>query len=267
MKKNDVDSRYWDTILDNQRTSLRVECWRQYMKMVYKRLMDSWFQNGSVLTLKTDLFEEAFTVHSLLPEMPDGSVGLDYSLRIASAARDRIRKKAGGFHTLVCDLRHLPFRSDCFDQILSPSSLDHFNGKNEIDEAISELCRIMKPGGILILALDNPHNPVVWIRNHLPFSWLNRTGLVPYYVGPTCTDSEAIEKLRAAGMEVTNSTAVAHAPRLPAIWLSMLAEYLHSPRLGDWLYRYFRMWDVLEKWPFRKQTGYYIALRAVKCRK
>jgi SAM-dependent methyltransferase len=152
------------------------------------------------------------------------------------------------------------------EQILSPSSLDHFRTESEIDDAIRELCRILKPGGVLILALDNPHNPVVWIRNHLPFQWLNRIGVVPYFVGPTCTMKEAKEKLRAAGMDVTDYAAVAHAPRLPAIWLSMVAQAVRSKRLEDILSQTFAWWEFLAKWPVRFRTAYYIALRAEKCR-
>jgi SAM-dependent methyltransferase len=236
------------------------------MKSVYSRLMRTWFPVSSGRTLKTDLFEEAFTSHSLLPEMTSGSVGLDYSIRIAIAAKARLRNEPVNSHLVVCDLRHLPFQSNSLEQILSPSSLDHFRTESEIDDAIQELSRILKPGGILILAMDNPQNPVVWVRNHLPFTWLNRIGIVPYYVGPTCTVKEAAEKLRAAGMEVTNQAAVAHAPRLPAIWLSMLAQAARSKTIGDWLSRSFDWWEFLGNWPMKFQTAYYIALRAQKCR-
>src|SRR5262249_1881674 len=147
--------------------------------------------------------------------------------------------------------------------ILSPSSLDHFDGKEHIQRAISELCRVLKTNGTLILTLDNPHNPLIWLRNALPFSWLNRIGLVPYYVGPTCTIKEARVFLQSAGLEVMEWTAIAHVPRVPAIWLSMLEQKLESRALRVILKKSFAAWEILQKLPTRYLTGYYIALKAI----
>jgi hypothetical protein len=64
-----------------------------------------------------------------------------------------------------------------------------------------------------------------------PFVWLNRCGLVPYYVGPTYGRAEGRARLEAPGFAVTDVTAVAHAVRAPVIWLIALAEYLTAPPL------------------------------------
>jgi SAM-dependent methyltransferase len=258
---------YWDHTFEEGKESLRLDAWRKYMTSVYSRLTEAWFKQGSNSPiLKTDLFEEACTEYSLMGEMGSDGIGFDHSLQIARAAKNKLRTKEATCSVLVCDLRNLPFRTGCLEKILSPSSLDHFSVQQDIDKSLQELGRVLIPGGVLILALDNPHNPVVWVRNHLPFAWLNRVGLVPYYVGPTCTLPQAEAKLQTAGFEVTDCTAVAHVPRAPAIWLVMIAEMLKSKRLGEWLSRGFGWWDVLQRWPLRYRTGYYIALRAVRCR-
>lgn len=257
--------RYWDLIASNNRERLKLDCWREYMKLVYSRLIHAWFpQSKSCFSMKTDLFEEAFTTYSLLPELGTGALGMDHSFEIVRSAKERLLERSRVLNLVVCDLRNLPFRSESIQQILSPSSLDHFKSKKEIVRAIEELSRVLKPGGVLILTLDNPQNPIVWIRNALPFSWLNRIGLVPYYVGPTCTVNEAKQQLQSAGLSVTECTAVAHVPRAPAIWLSMLEQKIGSKMLRLVLNRCFEAWEVLQNLPLRYRTGYYIALRATK---
>ena len=58
-------------------------------------------------------------------------------------------------------------------------------------------------GGTLLITLDNGRNPLVALRNLLPFSLLRRLGLVPYYVGPTLGPTQLIDYLRAAGFAVS----------------------------------------------------------------
>ena len=232
------------------------------MKWVYETLMSRWFEPAeSRIALKTDLFEEACSRYPVLPSLGNHGIGFDYSLQIARNAKKNNRD----FSMLVCDLRKLSFHSSTLDQILSPSSLDHFSVESEIDIALAEIGRVLKPNGVLIISLDNPQNPIVWIRNHLPFSWFSRIGLLPYYVGPTCNAGVAKEKLRKAGMEVTHCIAVSHVPRAPAIWLVMFAEAIGSTRMGDWLSKHFEKWEVLRRFPTSFFTGYYVAIRAVKC--
>ena len=263
MKSENPSPQYWDQLFEKKKEDLRLSAWRKYMKSVYSRLMSTWFetQNGAT-TLKTDLFEEASSEHSLLSEFESG-FGVDNSVHIALAARAMSPDQFCN-RLIVCDLRNLPLRSESFHQILSGSSLDHFSLRTDIGKALKELSRVLIPGGILILTLDNPHNPAVWIRNALPFAWLNRIGLVPYYVGPTCRLNEARKLLENAGFEVMETTAVAHVPRAPAIWCVMVAEKLRTKKIGDWLSRHYESWETLQRFPFRYITGYYIALRARK---
>jgi len=123
---------------------------------------------------------------------------------------------------------------------------------------------VLGPGGTLVLTLDNPHNPVVWLRNHLPITWLNRSGLVPYYVGATYGLAEGRCQLEAAGLVVTDVAAVAHAPRAPAIAIAALTGRLRSRRLAGWLVGALRACEALGGWPTRYLTGYYLAFRAEK---
>jgi hypothetical protein len=127
-----------------------------------------------------------------------------------------------------------------------------------------EIARILAPGGVVVITLDNPRNPLVWLRNHLPYAWLHRIGLVPYYVGHTYGPRQARARIEALGLRVTEVTAVAHVPRAPAIWLAAAAGRLARPERAAGLARTFARFESLESWPTRYWTGYYVALAARK---
>ena len=66
---------------------------------------------------------------------------------------------------LKMDGRHLGFRSDTFDVAYSLSSIEHFGGLPGAEAAVDEMVRVLKPGGILVLATEymlggTPHDEV-----------------------------------------------------------------------------------------------------------
>jgi SAM-dependent methyltransferase len=235
------------------------------MRRVYLRLVKLWFlHDNSGYVLKTDLFEEAISPHDLLPDLGPRSLGIDTSSVVVGAARERLRKRGVESGLVIADLRQLPLRPRSVEQILSGSSLDHFVSKTDIAKSLDELAEVMTNGGVLVITFDNLHNPVVWVRNHLPFFWLKRLGLVPYYIGATYKREEARHQLEAAGLTVTNTTAVVHSPRVLAIGLVALAECLGWTWLGSLVSRCLDRFEILESWPTRYLTGYYLAFRAEK---
>jgi SAM-dependent methyltransferase len=258
-------SRYWDGVLGATLDARPIEPWRAYMRNVYVGLMRRWMPSSrSGPSLKTDLFEEAVTDHELLSELGPGSVGLDCSPAIAANAHRRLEASGRGLRFVVGDVRHIPLRGEVVARILAGSSLDHFPDKGDIEVSLRELARVLAPGGTLVLTLDNPHNPVVWLRNRLPITWLHRAHLVPYYIGATYSLAEGRSHLEALGFIVTDIVAVAHAPRAPAIVLAALAGRLRWPRVSGWLGRVLTAFESLERWPTRYRTGYYLAFRAEK---
>jgi SAM-dependent methyltransferase len=256
---------YWDHIVEETRCGAPIDAWRAYMRQVYKCLIQDWLPAAATgRGLKTDLFEEAVTPHHLLPDLGPGSIGVDGSPAVVRAAGERLTAE-GELHLLVVgDLRRIPLRSGSVMRILAGSSLDHFLNKVDIATSLAELARVLAPGGTLVVTFDNPHNPVVWLRNHLPFTWLNRLRLVPYYVGPTYNRTEARHRLEALGLTVTDVTAVVHVPRAPAIWLVAVAECLGWALLEALVARIFDGFESLERWPTRYRTGYYLAFRVEK---
>jgi hypothetical protein len=76
--------------------------------------------------------------------------------------------------------------------------------------------------------------------------------------------AEGRVQLESLGLTVTDVTAVAHAPRAPAIWLVALAERLNAARSQRLLGRALTAFERLGHWPTRYRTGYYLVFRATK---
>jgi SAM-dependent methyltransferase len=232
------------------------------MRRVYLRLIQAWLPGGAAAGLKTDLFEEAVSQEGLLADLGSGSVGMDGSYAIARAARGRL---AGSSHRFVVgDLRAVPFRSEAFGQLFSGSSLDHFTDKAELARSLQELSRVLAEGASAIVTLDNPHNPIVALRNRLPFAPLHRLGIVPYYVGATLNRNEGVSSFTAAGFLVTRTTAVAHAPRILAIRAITLCERRGATRAAARIGQILDLCELLERLPTRWWTGYYLAYKLEK---
>jgi len=265
MKTQDLGSTYWTDILAEQSEVAPLDSWRAFMRHVYLRLLDSWIgaapRSGG---LKTDLFEEAVTDHSLIPHMGTQTVGIDCSLGVVHAARRRLAKRDQQALLVVCDLRRLPLKSGAMRYVLSGSSLDHFRHVKDIATSITELNRVLALGGPAIITFDNPHNPVVWLRNRVPFAWLRRAKLVPYYVGCTPTRRLAYRMLTDAGFEILDVTAVVHAPRVLFICLIGLFEKLHWKLAIRATSSALAAFEHLQRLPTRFVTGYYLAYRLRK---
>ena len=76
-------------------------------------------------------------------------------------------------------MRHLPFAQGAFDGIVSNSTLDHFQSLDDLLVSLKELFRVLRPGGQMILTLDNLSNPIILLRNWLPLRLLKRLKIVP----------------------------------------------------------------------------------------
>ena len=113
----------------------------------------------------------------------------------------------------MADVRQLPFSKASFDTVFSDSTLDHFDSEAGIRDALLELHRVLRPGGTLLLTMDNPVNPMVWLRNLSPGFWM-RLGIVPYAVGATASVRHLTRLLEQAGFDVPAAEAIMHVPRV-----------------------------------------------------
>jgi SAM-dependent methyltransferase len=211
--------------------------------------------------LKTDLFDEVAgrgIVHSLLAS---GILvtGIDVGPGIVAEAAAR----NAGLKAVVADVRSLPFTEASFDVVFSGSTLDHFESVADIQTALGELRRVLRPGGTLILTLDNPVNPLIWLRNGPLLGLLRRVGIVPYQVGVTLGPRALRKTVQAAGLDVVEMAAVMHCPRVLAVALAGPVSRMR-PEWQDWFLRHLQTWERLARWPTRWLTGHYVAVLAVK---
>jgi hypothetical protein len=123
---------------------------------------------------------------------------------------------------------------------------------------------VLRPGGSLLLTLDNRANPIVAIRNALPLPWLRRLRLVPYPVGVACGPGRLGGLLTAAGFEIDQRTAIMHAPRIAGVAAAAAVDRWLGELGKRRLLRALDVWERLGRLPTRDLTGYFIAFRATK---
>lgn len=101
-------------------------------------------------------------------------VGLDNDPRILEQAKKWVGEKSN-IRLLVGDVTKLPFDNESFDKIILSEVLEHVPDESR---ALSEIYRVLKPGGILGITVPN-HNypflwdPLNWIREHLGLGHFN----------------------------------------------------------------------------------------------
>jgi len=250
----------WDAVVRAWRDSRGHRFLRRYSDAVNADLLRRWLGGASaVRVLKTDLFDEAVGdgLYPVLRSLAPTVVGIDVSPDVAAAARSHYPD----FEAEVADVRALPFADATFDAVVSNSTLDHFDSLADVRAGIAELRRVLRPAGLLVVTLDNPVNPLVALRNRLPFEPLNRLGLVPYFVGATCGPRKLGALLREEGFAIERMDAVMHFPRALARAAAAVAR---DAAEGNGLLRAVRTFERLQGTPVRYVTGQFVAALAVK---
>jgi len=234
--------------------------WREHSDAVNLALIARWLGGGTGgRALKTDLFDEAVGrgLCADSREHVPGILGMDLSLDVARRARNG----TPGLMTAAADVRSLPFADGAFATVLSISTLDHFESTAEITASLREIRRVLGPGGVLLLTLDNPANPKIRLRNALPWSVLRRTGVVPYFVGKSIGRGRLERELAGAGFTVLRVGAIVHCPRVLAVTASRLPVF-SSPRARHRLLATLERFEALERWPTRFLTAHFTAVLA-----
>ena len=255
---NKVD---WDEAASSFAGEGRHELWRRYSDRVNSALLEAWLpERGMQRLLKTDLFDEA-TAEGLYPLLAKFSSRVD-GVDIAATAVEAAARRYPELKTRQADLRDLPFEDQAFDCVVSNSTLDHFHERADIHRAVQELYRVTRPGGHLVITMDNVQNPLVWLRNHLPQPWLQELGLVPYFVGRSLTRSGLVDTLEQAGLDIIECDAVMHCPRVISVArATKIQERGDVQRQQRYLDR-LQAWERLRALPSRYFTGHFIAVKA-----
>lgn len=251
----------WDGLVAAWPGTRRDGLLRAYSDEVNTALLRRWLPPvGGRRVLKTDLFDEAVGrgLFPTLGALDATVVGVDVSPATAGSARARY----AALRATAADVRRLSYADASFDVVVSNSTLDHFESVADIETALGEIRRVLVPGGVLLVTLDNPRHPLVALRNALPAGPLRRLRLVPYEVGATCDHRRLASLLERAGFAVTHRHAVMHVPRVVAA-LPAFAFGRWGP-LDRWFLRLLRAAEGCARLPSRYVTGQFIAVRAVR---
>lgn len=264
-----MSGEYWDSVLAAHKDSAKFELWRLPIYEEYERLIDQWCRTRRLKhVLKTDLFEEATAAPGLvgfLKQKVECLVGIDRSCECIVQARKKLGQ--GDSHPTIfvcCDIRHLPFRPDFFDLVISNSTLDHFTAKKHIVHSLKEIWSATKTGGILILTLDNPLNPLILFRNALPYRLLKALRLIPYFMGLLVTRQELLRIMKSVGFKVLTSGYISHCPRIAVVGIENILVKMFKPSFFEDFIKIMDRFEALRELPTKSLTAQFIMISATK---
>ena len=266
MKSEDSTSsaKYWDCVAETGKPEVTNELWRKHADFLNTRLLDRFLPVSGDFehALKTDLFDESLG-QGLFPALSLRSKavsGLDISINVVRYARVRHNGCLG----INADILDRPFSEQSFDLIVSTSTLDHFSSDGDIAAALDTLAKMLKPGGHLIWTMDNPANPVVWLRNTLSRRFGAMGSLVPYQMGRTWSLKRMARSAGRIGLEVQESCRMMHCPRALVIQYLKLLKRLRKDTSGTNSLNLLRALETLESLPTSRFTGYYNVIHATR---
>lgn len=228
---------------------------------VYVDLIRRWTLGRRDQTiLKTDLFEEAFGEDYLLPGLfPEARMACGMDSARSTARRAALRHESLAGRVAVMDARSPAWGVGRFDLIISTSTLDHFEGRGEFVQSVEALAELLRPGGLLILALDNPLNPLY----HLLRAFSRRRAS-PYPLGYTPDFGTLCRDLRACGLELGESAWVLHNPRGLSTLLFVGLQKLLGKKADVLIAACLRVFELLGRLPTRRYTACFQSVAAHK---
>lgn len=167
---------------------------------------------------KTDLWDEARNTRILNWAAERGARAFGSDLSYPTARRAATGFRPGKLGATGGDVRALPFRDGSFDAVYSMGTIEHFD---ETEQAVAEIFRVLRPGGIAIVGVPNRWDPFL---RPLLVAFLDRFGLYGYGFEKSYSRRALREMLERHGFEVTAETALLFIPG----WLRMLDLACHS---------------------------------------
>ncbi len=259
------DARRWDSIAERLHDGLWMDpVLADHYRQVHLDMCARWAPSTThPRILKTDVFAEAVCPQRAFSWdiAGDGQlVAFDISAHLTTQAHTHA-SALGHADTVyvVADTRRLPFADDAFDLIVSDSTLDHFRDIPDIAIALQEMARVLRPGGTLIITLDNPRN----CTQPLLKLWL-KLGWAPFYIGRTLPRKALIEALEDARLRVIESDTLLHHLRFfTKSGLRMMRRVI--PHRAEGIGRsMLRATERLGRLSTREQTALFVAACAIK---
>ena len=168
-------------------------------------------------------------------------LGLDLSEDLLAKARSRL----AGFENVTLDqgnAEQLPYEAQTFDTVYGSSVLHHL----DLDTALREVHRVLRPGGRLIFAEPNILNPQVALMFHL--------GLTKDYFGVS-PDELAFSRFRArAALQRAGFRQISVEP----------FDFLHPATPGRWLDFVAALGRRAERIPFLREIAGSLIIEAAR---
>jgi tRNA (uracil-5-)-methyltransferase TRM9 len=139
-----IQQKIWETIAEGWSS------WRQAPLKEVEILAKEW-KAGSVLDIGCG------NGRNLIPFAMAGfdCHGIDFSRRMIDLARGHFKRKGLDAEFRVASATRLPYRANTFDYCISVAVFHHLESEKERAKALSEMKRVLKPGGRALITVWN----------------------------------------------------------------------------------------------------------------
>lgn len=203
---------------------------------------------------KTDLWDEAKNTRILKWAADQGAevYGLDISFPVVKEALNLFQRSRLAHGIIVSDLREVAFADESFDCIYSMGTIEHFR---EYTQALQEMYRVLKRGGIAIVGVPNKWDPFL---RPVMVTFLNLWNLYGYGYEKSFSTRALECLLRDVGFEILDRNGILFMPGS----LRMLDLFVHVkwPKASPLLAPLIRPFAYLyRRFPSLRRHGYLIA--------
>ena len=131
--------------------------------------------------------------------------GVDFSARMLTLARKYSKKFGFAVDLSLADVGSLPYPGETFDWAISVATYHHIKGAEKQRAALTELRRVLKPGGEAFITVWNHWQPRFWFKSkEVAVPWRKKSQtLYRYYYLFSYAELEKLVKQ--AGFEVLKS--------------------------------------------------------------
>jgi SAM-dependent methyltransferase len=229
-------------------------------RRIHQELVWRWTQGAAIRrALKTDSFEEANGDDCILFDLFPGADAVGMDLAFSTALRAQCRCPNQQVRFVVSDARSLAIGANTMDAIVSTSTLDHFDTRAEFESAIDQLADALQPGGVLVITVDNPSNPLYGLLR-----WASRRDWLPFRLGYTAPLSRLVRCLEDAGLQVTAEDTLIHNPRMISTLLFRGLRLVLGRHADAPIRLLLACFATLGRLPTRRFTACFVAARACK---
>jgi SAM-dependent methyltransferase len=144
----------------------------------------------------------------------------------------------GSLRTVIADARRLPFEDAEFDVVIAAEVLEHIH---EDVEAIAELCRVLRPGGLLAVTVPR------WWPERVCWALSSEYHDIPGGHVRIYRRGELAERLRSSGFVIAPPHHHAHALHSPYWWLRCAIGMSREQAVAARLYHRFLVYDLMRR--------------------